>query len=172
MPTVELKVQVWGLMICDFLGAFAVEVVSTFLFYGSACTSATDRLLKWESRISLIWNANESFEMQIEGLTRLKCELVSHSFEMSHLKSACVIWNQNESLEMRIECLSHLKWESSLTAEGSWERPRARGRSFRVSNIFLAWEGSACAEVKRLCGCRVCSLHWRSLFSGTHDREH
>ena len=46
MPNGELKVHVWGLMICDFLGAFAVEVVSTFLFYASACTSATDRLLK------------------------------------------------------------------------------------------------------------------------------
>jgi len=46
MPNDPFKTTIWCLMICDFVGAFFVEALSSFLFYRWACLSATYRLLK------------------------------------------------------------------------------------------------------------------------------
>jgi len=46
MPSDNFKLSLWALMLVDFVGAFLVEVVVSFLFFRSACRGATDRLLR------------------------------------------------------------------------------------------------------------------------------
>ncbi len=45
MPNSDFKVHVLCLMVSDLVAALVVEKVAALLFYHSACTNATDRLL-------------------------------------------------------------------------------------------------------------------------------